>query len=141
MSIDLVKNAPPTPARTASIKSMELAMEGDGEGWLALFADDAVVQDPYGPSPMDPSGEGRVGKAAIEKFCSAYIRPDSIRFEVRQTMNGGGACVNVGTIYVKSPDGGAMWSEVINVYEVNDEGKITLLRSYWDFEAQQKSMF
>ena len=141
MSIDLVKNAPQTSARNASIKSMELAMEGDGEGWLALFADDAIVQDPSGPSPMDPSGRGRIGKEEIGKFCSAYIRPDSIRFEVRQTLNGGGACVNVGTIYTKGPDGRVGWNEVINVYEVNEAGLITLLRSYWDFDANQKTTF
>ena len=41
MSIDVVKNAPKTPAREASIQSMELSMAGDGEGWLSLFADDA----------------------------------------------------------------------------------------------------
>ena len=82
MSIDLVKNAPKTPAREASIQSMELAMAGDGEGWLALFADDAVVQDPYGKSPMDPEGLGRVGKEEIGKFCAAYIRPGAIKFEV-----------------------------------------------------------
>jgi ketosteroid isomerase-like protein len=116
-------------------------MAGDGVGWLALFADDAVVQDPYGPSPMDPSGRGRIGKEEIGKFCSAYIRPDSIRFEVRQTLNSGGACVNVGTIYTKGPDGRVGWNEVINIYEVNDAGNITLLRSYWDFDANMKTTF
>jgi len=142
MSIDLVKNAPSTPAREASIQSMELAMAGDGEGWLALFAEDAVVQDPYGPSPMDPEGLGRVGKEEIGKFCAAYIRPDAIRFEVRQTLNGGPTCcVNVGTIYTKGPDGRVGWNEVINVYEVNDRGEITLLRSYWDFDANQQTFF
>lgn len=140
MSIDLVLNAPQTPARKASIQSMRLAEQGDAQGWLALFADDAVVQDPYGKSPMDPEGKGQVGKAAIEKFCAAYIKPDTIRFEIRQTVSSGGACVNVGTIYTKR-DGGASWSEVVNVYEVNDAGKIQLLRSYWDFEAAGKSAF
>lgn len=140
MSIDLVRNAPETPARRASILSMELSMAGDAEGWLALFADDAVVQDPYGPSPMDPEGKGQVGKEAIAKFCAAYIKPDTIRFEIRQTLNGNGACVNVGTIFSKRGDKMA-WNEVINIYEVNDEGKITLLRSYWDFDANMKSMF
>ena len=130
MSIDLVKNAPQTPARQASIQSMELSMAGDGEGWLALFADDAVVQDPYGPSPMDPSGRGRIGKEEIGKFCSAYIRPDSIRFEIRQTLNGGCACVDVATIYTKGPDGRVRWNEVINIYKVNDADTITLLSSY-----------
>jgi limonene-1,2-epoxide hydrolase len=29
----------------------------------------------------------------------------------------------------------------VNVYEVDDQGKITLLRSYWDFEAAMKTAF
>jgi ketosteroid isomerase-like protein len=141
MSIDIVKSAPQTPARAASIRSMQLSEAGDGAAWLELFADDAVVQDPYGPSPMDPSGQGHVGKEAIGKFCAAYIRPDSIRFEIRQTVTSGAACVNVGTIFAKRPDGTASWSEVVNVYEVNAAGKITLLRSYWDFDAGSKATF
>lgn len=141
MSIDLVRNAPKTPARTASIRSMEYSMRGDAKAWLDLFADDAIVQDPYGPSPMDPKGKGHLGKAAIEKFCAAYIQPDRIRFEVRQTLMSGGACVNVGTIFAKAFDGRFAWNEVINVYEVDAAGKITLLRSYWDYEANQKSAF
>lgn len=116
-------------------------MEGDGAGWLDLFAEDAVVQDPYGPSPMNPDGEGHRGKDAIEKFCSIYIRPDSIGFEIRQTLTSGPACVNVGTIFTKRPDGTLSWSEVINVYEVNEAGKITMLRSYWDFDAGMKTAF
>lgn len=141
MSIDLVKNAPKTPAREASIRSMELAIAGDGEGWLELFADDAIVQDPYGPSEWDPEGRGRVGKDEIRQLCADVIKPDTIRFEIRQTLNGNGACVNVGTIFVKGPGGVIGWNEIINVYEVNDEGKITLLRSYWDFEANKKTFF
>jgi ketosteroid isomerase-like protein len=141
MSIDLVLNAPQTPARIASIKSMQLAMVGDAEGWLDLFADDAVIQDPYGPSPYDPAGKGHIGKEAIAKFCAAFIQPDRIRFEIRQTLDGGGACVNVGTIIAKGQDGQIGWNEVVNVYEVNEAGKIVLLRSYWDFAANQKTFF
>ncbi len=141
MSIDVVINALQTPARDAAIASMRLAEAGDGEAWLDLFADDAIVQDPYGPSPIDPDGKGHVGKQAISKFCAAFIRPDSIRFEVRQTLTSGGVCVNVGTIYAKGPDGTASWNEVVNIYQVNEAGKITLLRSYWDFEAAAKSAF
>lgn len=141
MSIDLVLRAPQTPARIASIKSMQHSMKGEAKAWLDLFADDAIVQDPYGPSPMDPKGKGHIGKAAIEKFCAAYIQPDRIRFEIRQTLTSGGACVNVGTIFAKGFDGRFAWNEVINVYEVNAEGKITSLRSFWDYEANQKTPF
>lgn len=141
MSINICLQAPQTPARAASIKSMQLAEAGDGQGWLDLFAEDAVVQDPYGPSPMNPDGKGQVGKEAIGKFCAAYIRPGGIRFEIRQTVTSGPAVVNVGTIYVKQPSGDVSWSEIVNVYEVNEAGKISLLRSYWDVEAAAKSVF
>jgi steroid Delta-isomerase len=141
MAIDIVLSAPKTLARTASIRSMQLAEAGDAKAWLDLFAEDALVQDPYGPSPMDPAGRGHLGKEAIGKFCAAYIRPDSIRFEIRQTVTSGGACVNIGTIYGKRPGGIASWTEVVNVYEVDDGGRITLLRSYWDFEAGSKATF
>jgi steroid delta-isomerase len=141
MSIDVLRQAPETPARSAAIRSMELAMAGDGKAWLELFADDAVVQDPYGRSPMDPQGEGHRGKAAIEAFCASHIRPDSIRFEIRQTLSSGGACVCVGTITTRSPEGKVGWCEIVNAYEVNAEGKITLLRSYWDFEEMTRTVF
>ena len=90
---------------------------------------------------MDPEGRGRIGKGEIEKFCAEFIKPDTLRFEVRQTVTSGPACVNVGTIFTKRPEGGAAWNEVVNVYEVNDAGLITLLRSYWDFEAAARASF
>jgi ketosteroid isomerase-like protein len=141
MSIELVVNAPSTPARQVGIRSMRLAMAGDAEGWLDLFAEDAVLQDPYGPSPMDPTGAGRVGKKAIAEFAAIFIRPDSIRFEIRQTLMSGNACVNIGTITVRRPDGKTAWSEVVNVYEINEEDKISLLRSYWEFDANLQTAF
>ena len=141
MSIDLVIHAPKTPARQASIESMRRAMDGDAGGWLDLFAENAILQDPYGPSPMDPEGRGCVGKKEIERFCASFIKPDSIRFEIRQTITSGSACVNVGTIIAKRPGGIVSWNELVNVYEVDEAGKITLLRSYWDHEANAKSAF
>ena len=41
----------------------------------------------------------------------------------------------------KAPDGTVAWCEIFNLYEVDDEGKITLLRSFWDFEAMQQTAF
>jgi steroid delta-isomerase len=141
MSIDLVTHAPKTPARLASIESMRHSTAGDAEGWLDLFAENAVLQDPYGASPMDPTGKGRVGKAEIAEFCGVYIKPDTIRFEIRQTVTSGHACVNIGTIFAKRPDGSVSWNEVVNVYEVDDAGKISLLRAYWDFDSSMKTAF
>jgi hypothetical protein len=46
MSIQVLLDAPKTPAREACIQSIQLAMKGDGAAWLDLFAEDALVQDP-----------------------------------------------------------------------------------------------
>ena len=34
---------------------------GRKDDWLALFAPDAIVQDPVGPSRLDPDGRGHRG--------------------------------------------------------------------------------
>ena len=48
-------------AREMSKRSMA-AIEGkDRDGWLSLFAEDAVVEDPIGPSMLDPEGLGHRG--------------------------------------------------------------------------------
>jgi ketosteroid isomerase-like protein len=141
MSIQVLLDAPKTPARDACIQSIQLAMKGDGVAWLELFAEDALVQDPYGPSPMDPSGRGHQGKAAIKAFCADHIRPGAIGFQVRQSVACGNACALVGTITTKGPDGKVAWCEIINHYEVNDEGKIILLRSFWEFDARMQTEF
>ena len=38
------------PAVLASQNSAQHAMAGDKEAWLSLFAEDAFLQDPVGPS-------------------------------------------------------------------------------------------
>ena len=49
MSIDLVLHAPKTPARTASIKSMQFSMSGEAKAWLDLkkneLAEDKALKD------------------------------------------------------------------------------------------------
>jgi hypothetical protein len=84
-------------------------------------------------------GTSRQGRNR-EILCGSH-RPGGIRFQIRQTGGGGNACVAVGTITTKSPDGKVAWCEVVNLYEVDEAGKITLLRSYWDFDAMVKSVF
>jgi hypothetical protein len=46
-----------SPVHLAGKRSREAAMARDKEAWLALFADDAIVEDPIGPSHFDPEGE------------------------------------------------------------------------------------
>ena len=55
-------NTARSPAQKASFVSPQLVKERKRDEWLALFADDAVVEDPVGPSLFDPTGKGHRGK-------------------------------------------------------------------------------
>ncbi len=141
MSIELLLSAPKHPAREAAIRSVKTAVAKDKEGWLANFTEDAVIQDPVGPSPMDPEGNGHKGPKARETFYDTYIANGALRFEIRKTIACGNECVNIGTIITKTDDGHAGWTELVMHYIVNDEGKLTQLRAYWEFDRMVETIF
>ena len=53
-----------TPALTASQSSWRCVHAHDKEGWLALMADDVLVEDPI-ESSTNPDGNGLRGKEAV----------------------------------------------------------------------------
>ena len=63
---------PNAPVHLAGKRSREAAIAHDRDAWLANFADDAIVEDPIGPSHFDPEGKGHRGKDAI---CLLYTSP------------------------------------------------------------------
>ena len=94
------------PARLASQKSIAAVQAKDKAAWLALFADDAVVEDPVGPSFLDESGQGHRGLAAIGAFFDNNIAPvESIRFDLADSFAAGDEVANVATIHMTLPGG------------------------------------
>lgn len=108
---------------------------GDRERWLALFADDAVVEDPIGPSPLDESGAGRRGKDAIAAFWDEVISMGQVRFEIRESYACGSECANVGRITTTLPDGSRSIVEGVYTYRVGDDGRLQALRAFWEFDG------
>lgn len=51
----------------------------DKPGWVGLFAEDAVVNDPVGSRP-------HAGRAAIERFYETFIAPNTIAFRVERDI-------------------------------------------------------
>jgi ketosteroid isomerase-like protein len=123
------------PARDVSIRSMNAVESGNRDAWLALFTDDAVVQDPIGPSPLDPEGKGHRGSAAIAAFYDNVISQGQVRFDVRESYVAGDECANVGTITTTFPDGTAVAVDVVSTYATDGAGRLLALRAYWEFEA------
>src|SRR5579864_5467320 len=93
-------------ARDLARRSQAAVKEKDRAGWLSLFAPDAVVQDPIGPSPLDPVGAGHHGPEAIAAFYDAVIAPnDSITFEIEDSYLCGDEVADVGVIRTVLPGG------------------------------------
>jgi steroid delta-isomerase len=122
------------PARRAGRFSMTAVAEGRKDDWLAMFAPDAVVEDPVGPSMLDPEGKGHHGAEGIRRFWDKNFGVISrFHFLVKDSFANGPCCANVATITMWLGDSGAtMTVDCVVIYTVNDEGQITSIRAHWE---------
>jgi len=124
-------------ARELAIRSRAAVHARDRETWLSLFAEDAFVADPIGPSPFDPEGKGHHGLAAIAGFYDTVIAPsESITFEITESYLCGDEVADVGIIRTRIA-GGSHDAIVHGVYTYrsNGAGKLASLRAFWEFDA------
>jgi steroid Delta-isomerase len=124
-------------ARELARRSQAAIKVKDRAEWLSLWAPDAVIQDPIGPSPFDPGGHGHHGPEAIAAFYDNVIAPNElITFEIEHSYLCGNEVADVGVIRTVLPDGRHV--AVVNgvyTYRCNDEGKLTALRAFWEFDG------
>jgi steroid Delta-isomerase len=115
-----------------SKQSMAAIESKDRETWLALFADDGIVEDPVGPSMFDAEGTGHRGAQAIAAFYDNVIAmSDSIRFHMRESYDCGVEVANVGEIHITI--GGKLGiCRVVSTYRATPDGKLAALRAYWE---------
>jgi hypothetical protein len=129
------------PAVQANMNSIKYAMAGNKEAWLALYADNAVLADPVGASPFDPSGAGHCGKAAIEAFWDAVIGPAKLVLTAhKRCPSGASACAVPITAVNDLGNGIKTTIDMIAVYEVNDAGKITSMKAYWSWDSMASQL-
>ena len=124
-------------ARAASLRSRDAVQRGDKDAWLAIFADDAVVQDPVGVSPLDETGQGHHGKEAIAAFYDNVIAPNPIRMDVRSSHAGGDEVANVIRMTTTLPDGTKVLADLVAIYRVREDGLVQSLRAFWEFDQLQ----
>jgi ketosteroid isomerase-like protein len=124
-------------ARELGLRSRAAVSAGDRDGWLDLFAPDAFVQDPIGPSPFDPEGNGHHGREAIAAFYDTVIASsEGISFEINDSYLCGDEVADVGIIRTTLA-GGTHQAIVRGVYTYrsNGAGKIASLRAFWEVDA------
>ncbi len=120
-------------ALAAHKKSIAYATTGNREAWIDLFADDAVVHDPVGPSPHDPEGAGFRGKARIAEFWDMMMGTTLVVAAHKRIPVGERICAVFMTATNVEPVKSSV--EMISVYETNEAGKLISLRTYWDLNA------
>ena len=128
-----------SPVHLAGKRSREAVIARDKEAWLDVFADDAVVEDPIGPSTFDPEGKSHRGLDAISAFWDTVIAPtDKLEFNYHTVYQCGDEEANIGAI-VTTMGGHQMTTEGVFTYKVNDDGKLVALRAYWEMDRTAAS--
>ncbi|MDB4029154.1 hypothetical protein OAD71_04320 [Gammaproteobacteria bacterium] len=128
-----------TKAQELSFLSRDYAVAKEKENWLALFAKDALVQDPIGKSPLDPEGNGHKGIAAIEKFYDAVIANGDIEFTIIESIPCADECANYAQI-VNLVGDIKIETKMIVIYRINSNNKIESLRAFWDYQKMEKQL-
>ncbi len=98
----------------------------DEEAWVRTFAEDAVTYDPVGASPT--KGHQKL-REFFQTITAAFKEVDLTEDEVFIAGNGAavkwtGRCV--------SKQGRKVHFEGIDVFTVNEDGKIERLEAYWN---------
>ena len=96
-------------ARAASMRSYSAVANGDLAGWLKVYAEDCVLEDPVGRSMFDPQGRGHHGHAGLSAFWEQAIASIArFEFEITDSFANpdSNTCANVGRIRTTFPDGG-----------------------------------
>jgi steroid Delta-isomerase len=107
--------------RSVLQRYVDAMTRGDWEAIVALYADDAIVEDPVGSEP-------RRGQAAIAELYRNAA--GTVRLELDGRVRVAAQCAAAPML--GRPTGmQGMVVEIVDVMTFNDEGLITSMRAYW----------
>ncbi len=120
-----------------SLRSRECLNTKDKKAWLAMWAEDGIIEDPIGPTVLDPDGKGHSTPEAREAFYDRNIGNADIEYIIHDTYTSHLECANIVTLNVLININGKKYSQQVNgvfTYSCNEQGKLTALRGFWEFE-------
>ena len=106
---------------------VEVFSAGDRDGYLALFADDATVEDPVGAEVVS----GRDGLAGFWDGVRAMSPEIELQLTGAPRLAAGEAAFPMRA--VTTLGAAKLAVEIIDVMTFADDGRITSLRAFWDF--------
>lgn len=124
----------PLTAKEIGETSLRLTKEKDRDGWLALFAPDAVVEDPVGGERFGvPASHGL---DAIARFYDTTIsKMQAFDYEIERCYLCGDEAAMVVTFHIVLGDT-RLDMDLVNIYTATDDGRLRSLRSFWDGSRQ-----
>ena len=121
------------PARAASQRSYSAVAKGDLAEWLTVYAEDAVLEDPVGPSMFDPEGKGHHGHEGLRAFWELAIAPiATFEFEINESFAYASHAASLGRIKTSFADGSHTTTDLIMVYVVHDDGRVASMKAFWE---------
>lgn len=106
----------------------------NAEGWLGIFSEDAVIHDPVGSPPKLVHKDSESFFKILSNFFEEMELSKDDTFFVKN-----GAAVKW-TMRVIAKNGCQATSEGISIFEINDDGKIQKVSSYWDEAAMMMKL-
>jgi steroid delta-isomerase len=127
-----------SPALAASHASWKCVQSGDREGWLALMADDVLVEDPIGKCATNRDGNGVRGREAVGGFFDQTIAISKATITREETFPSSSPN-EIAHILVLHNEFEGFSTKIRGVftYRVNDAGLLTNLRGYWNVDAMK----
>ncbi len=106
----------------------EMVTKGDVEGIVALYADEATIEDPIG-APLHR------GIDAIRKFYQAAAGTVTMKRVGPVHVAGREAATPLRVLI--GPEGQKQALDIISVMAFDDDGKIASMRAFWSFDAMR----
>ncbi|WP_068825918.1 steroid Delta-isomerase [Pseudomonas sp. BMS12] len=110
--------------RAAMQRYVERVDAGDIDGILALYADDAIVEDPVGTPAL-------VGRTAIERFYREGLGRSNARARLTGPVRVAGNSAAMPFRVELEWDGKPCAIEVIDVMEFAEDGRFQSMKAYW----------
>ena len=130
--LEMSETASAHPAYAAARASWAAANAKARETWLSLWSTEGRIEDPVGPSFLDPVGNGHSGPEGLAEFwAKAVSTPDHMEFRFDRATAGGDELLCTGTIrthinnQVMDAIGGV-------IYKVDGRGLMLSLRAFWE---------
>ncbi len=119
------QNIAPESVREFVAQYFEATRSNDAQKWASRFANNAIVEDPVGTTPINNSKDIlELGKAFISAFESVGLHEEFVH-----VINNQAAARWRGKGLTK--EGKQVGFGGINIFTFNSDGKITNLKGYW----------